>query len=144
MEVMLQVHSALMEVKEIPICWQVNGGFHKVLKALDTTGNCQRPVFSLGVSQHKHKITNLWKVELNWPLSKLRDNNKRKTPSSLEVAFFQMLDFDTSKSNSGIKFKFVEYYFSFENYVTSEGAVFSQCFILSTCPHYSLPIKVLC
>ena len=29
------------------------------LKALDTTGNCQKPVFSLGVSQHVHKITNL-------------------------------------------------------------------------------------
>jgi hypothetical protein len=31
------------------------------LKALDTFGNCQRPVFSLGVSQHINKITNLWK-----------------------------------------------------------------------------------
>ena len=47
------------------------------LKTQDTIGNCQRPVFSLGVSQHMHKITNLWKFELNW-LSKLRDNNERK------------------------------------------------------------------
>ena len=30
-----------------------------LLKAVDTIGNCQRPVFSLGVSQHMHKITNL-------------------------------------------------------------------------------------
>ena len=30
-----------------------------ILKTLDTNGNCQRPVFSLGVSQHMHKITNL-------------------------------------------------------------------------------------
>ena len=29
------------------------------LKALNTFGNCQRPVFSLGVSQNLHKITNL-------------------------------------------------------------------------------------
>ena len=29
------------------------------LKALDTFGNRQRPVFSLFVSQHVHKITNL-------------------------------------------------------------------------------------
>ena len=29
------------------------------LKTLDTIGNFQRPVFSLGVSQHMHKITNL-------------------------------------------------------------------------------------
>ena len=47
------------------------------LKTLDTIGNCQRPVFSLGVSQHMHKITKLWKFELNWSL-KLRDNNERK------------------------------------------------------------------
>ena len=30
-----------------------------VLRALNTFGNCQRPVFSLGVSHHKHKITSL-------------------------------------------------------------------------------------
>ena len=30
-----------------------------VLKTLDAIGNFQRPVFSLGVSQHMHKITNL-------------------------------------------------------------------------------------
>ena len=46
-----------------------------LLKTLDTIGNCQRPVFSLGVSQQLHtgKITtNLWKFELDW-LLKLRD-----------------------------------------------------------------------
>ena len=46
-------------------------------KTVDTIGNCQRPVFSLGVSQNMQKITNLWKLELNWS-SKLRDNNERK------------------------------------------------------------------
>ena len=29
------------------------------LKPVDTIGNCQRLVFSLAVSQHMHKITNL-------------------------------------------------------------------------------------
>ena len=33
-----------------------------ILKALDTFGNCQRPVFLLGVPQHMHKITNLRKI----------------------------------------------------------------------------------
>ena len=47
------------------------------LKTVDTIGNCQRPVFSLGVSQHMHKITYLGKCELNWS-SKLRDSNERK------------------------------------------------------------------
>ena len=32
---------------------------NKALNAVDTVGNCQRQVFSLGVSQHMHKITNL-------------------------------------------------------------------------------------
>ena len=45
-----------------------------LLKTLDTFGNCQRPIFSLGVS----KITNLWKFELNWS-SKMQDNKERKT-----------------------------------------------------------------
>ena len=67
------------------------GGFHKelrpalspvrtsylALKTVDIIGNCQRPVFSLGVSQYIHKITNLWKFELNRS-SKLQDNNERK------------------------------------------------------------------
>ena len=33
-----------------------------VLKALDIFGSSQRSVFSLGVFQHMHKITNLWKI----------------------------------------------------------------------------------
>ena len=48
-----------------------------LLKGRYTFGNCQRPVFSLGVSQHMHKITSLLKFELNWS-SKLRENDERK------------------------------------------------------------------
>ena len=47
------------------------------LKAVDTIGNCQRLAFTVGVSQHMHKITNLWKFKLNW-LSKLQEINERK------------------------------------------------------------------
>ena len=54
------------------------------LKTVDTIGNCQRPVFSLGVSQHVHKITTLWKFQLNrsssWEITM-----KEKTPLSHEV-----------------------------------------------------------
>ena len=54
------------------------------LKTLDT-------VFSLGVSQHIHKITNLRKFELNWS-SKLRDNNeRRKHPSHTKLCAFKCL-----------------------------------------------------
>ena len=49
------------------------------LKAVDTRpiGNCQRLAFTVGVSQHMHEITNLWKFELNRS-SNLRENNERK------------------------------------------------------------------
>ena len=47
------------------------------LKAVDTIGNCQRLAFTVGVSQHMHKITHLWKFELNRS-SNLRDNNEEK------------------------------------------------------------------
>ena len=47
------------------------------LKTLDTIGNCQRLAFTVGVSQHMHKLTNLRKFELDWS-SELRDNNERK------------------------------------------------------------------
>ena len=51
------------------------------LKTLDTFGNCQRPVISLGGSLH---VTNLWKFGLNW-LSKLRDKNGRKNTLVTQV-----------------------------------------------------------
>ena len=47
-----------------------------------------------------HKITNLWKFELNWS-SKLRENiYKKKTPLSHVFVCFHMLDFETSSSKS--------------------------------------------
>ena len=75
-----------------------------LLKTVDTIGNCQRQVFSLGVSQHMHKITNLWKFELNWSL-KLRDNNERKNTLVMkmklchEVVCFKILGFGTQILN---------------------------------------------
>ena len=57
------------------------------LKTLDTIGNCQRPVFSLGVSQHMHKTTNLWKFELK----KLRDKKWKKKPCYTKLCDFRCL-----------------------------------------------------
>ena len=45
--------------------------------SLDSIGNCQRPVFSLGVSQHMHKISKPVKI-LAQLAAKLRDNIERK------------------------------------------------------------------
>ena len=59
------------------------------LKAVDTIGNCQRLACTVGVSQHMHKITNLWKFELNRS-SNLRDNKERK--NTLVTQSFVRLD----------------------------------------------------
>ena len=91
-----------------------------ILKTLDTFGNWQRPVFSLAVSQHLHKITNLWKFELNW-ISKLRDVNGRTSKMNSKV----------SKSNPWKSSK-----------TTFLQSRFSHCFILSTALHCLLPSKV--
>ena len=61
------------------------------LKVVDTIGNCQRLAFTVVVSQHMHKITNLWKFELNRS-SKLRDNNERKKhPCHTKLCVFRWL-----------------------------------------------------
>ena len=67
------------------------------LKTVDTICNCQRPVFwlfSLGVSQNTHKITNLWKFRsMYYWSSKLRENDGRKSALScvLSDAWFRVL-----------------------------------------------------
>ena len=58
-----------------------NAAILSCLKTLDTIGNCQRPVFSLRVSQHMHKIICIM---------------------SHKVLCFQMLDFETSNSISEV------------------------------------------
>ena len=62
------------------------------LKPVDTIGKCQRPVFSPAVSQHMHKITNLWKFELDWS-SELLDNyeSKKKHACHTKLCAFRCL-----------------------------------------------------
>ena len=110
------------------------------LKAVDTIGNRQNPVFSFGVSQHVHKITNLWKFELNWS-SELRDNYERKNTlvtrsCVLSDAWFRDLKFSTW----GLEIKFLLYW-KLHHF---RGSLFSQGFILLTSPYYYLQIKGLC
>ena len=91
------------------------------LKTVDTIGNCRRPVFLLGVSQHMHKITNLWKFELVWS-SELRDNYERKKhPCHTKLCAFRYLisrpQILNLRSQNQIRGKLLK------NYITSEGAV---------------------
>ena len=72
MERLTELITADVHITSNPQC---RPSYH--LKTLDTIVNCQRPVFSLGVSHHLRKKTSLWKFELNWA-SKLRDNNEKK------------------------------------------------------------------
>ena len=93
------------------------------LLSLGTFCNCQWTVFSLGVSQHMHKITNLWKFELN----SHRSCEIIIGEMSHKVVCFQLLDFGASKSNSEVSNPnsnniSVKNYFFLEKYVTSEEA----------------------
>ena len=56
------LHGEVYVVCGITSCVCSLGNYHGVdfqLQALNTFGNCHRPVFSLGVSQHMHKVTSL-------------------------------------------------------------------------------------
>ena len=117
-------------------CFSVNGTVR--LKAVDTIGNCQRLTFTVCVSQHMHKITNLWKFELNRS-SNLRDMNERKTPLSHDgVCIFgpQVLNL---RSRNQIRWKLL----LSRKLWHFRGCRFAQCFIPSTSPYYSSPRKVL-
>ena len=70
-----------------------------------------------------HKITNLWKFELDWS-SELQDNYERKNTHVtwscvLSDAWFWDLKFLTQC----LKIKFVENNFFLEKYSTSEGVI---------------------
>ena len=107
------------------------------LKAKDTFGICQRPVFSLGVSQHMFKFfffLNLWTFWFNWS-SKLNQNNERKTPSALlhKSVSFQMPEKGRFQSWSLSPEVFLRLkYFSenlplFQQLCYFRGRRFSQC-----------------
>ena len=110
-----------------------------ILKTLYTFVNCQRPVFLIGVSHHKHKITSLWKFGLNWS-SKLRENDERKTPLLDEFVGFQI----------GIKYFQQEVFLYLseklplsQNIRYFRGSRFPQYFIISTALKCSLPNQFL-
>ena len=54
-DLLLDIFFAL-QMSNIPVHLLVE---ERYLKTVDTVGNCERPVFSLRVSQHMHKIINL-------------------------------------------------------------------------------------
>ena len=105
--------------------------------------NCQRPVFSPGVSQHMHKIINLSKFSLIGRRS-CENKNERKTPlshklcaltclnSRLQPRFRNQLNYFTEKLRLSQKLRYLR------------GSRLSQCFKLPTARHCSLPSKFLC
>ena len=99
------------------------------LKAVDTIGNCKRLAFTVGVSQHMHKITNMWKFELNRS-SKLRDSNERKKhPCHTKLCAFRWLISRPQVLQIRGKLLLSRKLWHFR------GSRFSQCFIPSTSPH---------
>ena len=115
--------SVALQLNWYRVTLQILRCFNEVnLKALYTFGYCHRPVFSLGVSQHMHKITNMCTVELNWS-SKLRDNYERKKPCHTTLCAFRCLN--STPQNQILRFQnqiqiFQRNYFFLKNHVTSE------------------------
>ena len=107
--------------------------------------NCQKPVFSLGVSQQVHKITNLWKFDCNW-LSQLRDNDERQNTLVTRGCMLSDAWFQDLKSNSEVlKSNSWKITFFSRKLCYLRGSRFSHCFILSTSLHYLLiPSKFVC
>ena len=86
---------------DLRLVWKVSSFCGRNLKALDAFGNnCQRPVFSLGVSNIMHSITNLVTTLL---LHKVVHHKKLKARSKYNIREI--------------------YYLFLKNCVTSEGAV---------------------
>ena len=96
------------------------------------------------VFQHMHKITNLRKFELNWS-SKFRDNNERKEhPHHTKlcalgrlISRLQILNLRSQNQICGKLLLSRKLCHFRENR-------FSQCYIPSNSPNFSLPSKVLC
>ena len=107
------------------------------LKTLDTVGNCQRLVFTVGASEHMHKITNLWKFELNWSLKLWDINERNKHPCHTKLCAFRCLISRPQILNRRSLNQICGKLLLFQKLRHFRGSCFSQCFILSTSPHYS-------
>ena len=101
-----------------------------LLKAVDTIGSCQRLAFTVGVSQHMLKITNLWKFERNRS-SNLRDNNERT--NTLVTLSCVRLD---SLFRVELRLSLKLWHF--------RRSRFSQTFYTINLSYYSSPSKVVC
>ena len=113
------------------------------LKAVDTIGNCQRLAFTVSVSQHMHKITNLWKFQLNRS-SKLRDNNERtKHPCHTKLCLFRWLILRPQVLNLRSRNQIRGKLLLSRKLWHFRGSRFSQWFIPSNSPHFLSPRKVL-
>jgi hypothetical protein len=89
------------------------------LTAMDTFGNCQRPIFSLGVSQHIHKNNKPVKIWTQLVINVAKEKLKKNTPLSHKLCF-QMLELSSREFSSNIIL--LRNYSFLKNY-TSEGAV---------------------
>ena len=114
------------------------------LKTVDTIGNCQRPGFSFGVSQHMHEITNLWKFQLNWSSKLTGHYERKKHPCHTKLCAFSCLISRPQILNLRSQNQILGKLFLSWKLQHLRGSRFTQCLILSTSPHYLLPSKVLC
>ena len=101
-----------------------------MLGHITNTGHYRYLSKTSAVSQHMHKITNLWKLELNRS-SNLRENNERKLCAfRWLISRPQVLNVTSQIRGKLLLFRKLCYF---------RGSRFSHCFKPSTSPHYSSP-----
>ena len=108
--------------------------------ALDTFGNCQRPVFSLGVSQHGHKITNLWIGRRSCK----RIMEEKTLLSHKLCAFRCLLSRPHLRSLNQLKYFSEKLILSQKLHYFRAGEPFLTLFFISIALHCLLPSQILC
>ena len=104
----------------------------------NTIGNCQRLAFTVGVSQHMHKITNLSSIgHRTCEIIMIKNKHTKLCAVRWLISRPQVLNL---RSRNQIRGKLL----LSRKLCHFRGSRFSRCFIPSTSPHYSLPRKVLC
>ena len=117
--------------------------FHRAaVKTLDTFGNCQRPVFSLDVSQLRQAQNKKTCANLNSiGRRSFEIIMEEKTPWSHEDVCFQMLDYGTTKSNCEVSKSISWNITSFSKTTLLQMEPFLiQCFIPSASVHCSFQV----
>ena len=112
----------------------------KILMTLGTIVKHQSSHLAYKLNPSMHKITNLWKFELN--IGRRSGEIIKKKNLVTRSCVLKMFDFETSKSNFEVSKSTSWKITIFSKSTLHQRELISQCFIQSTSPYDSLPLQV--